>query len=212
MGIWVKICGVTSSTDAQMVCSAGAQAIGLNFVPSSKRRVDVEQARQIVRAIRASSEQASAFIGVFANQDKTSVLEIVKSCELDGVQLHGDEPASELSWFLEQNLFAYKALGIASAEDVALLSSYPGRVKLVDAKVAGELGGTGRTFDWSLVSELNRSTQLILAGGLTAQNVAQAILAVQPYGVDTASGVERSPGVKDERLVMQFIQACRAPA
>lgn len=209
MSIWVKICGVTSTADAMMVAAAGAQAIGLNFVPSSKRRVEVEQAKKIVSRAREQYGKAVEFIGVFADQAQAHVLEIAQGCGLDGIQLHGGESPTELTWFIEQNVFAYKALGIATAGDVASLSVYPGAVKLVDAKVDGELGGTGRTFDWSLARELNQSTKLILAGGLTPDNVGHAISALGPYGVDTASGVEVSPGVKDEQLVRTFIQRCR---
>ena len=209
MSIWVKICGVTSIADAMMVAAAGAQAIGLNFVPSSKRRVEVEQARIIVSALRERYGTAVDIIGVFADQVKERVLEVVQGCGLDGFQLHGGESPAELTWFIKQDVFADKALGIADPGDVARLLAYPGTVKLVDAKVDGELGGTGRTFDWSLVRELNQSTKLILAGGLTPENVSHAISALGPYGVDTASGVESSPGVKDERLVTEFIQRCR---
>ena len=105
---------------------------------------------------------------------------------------------------------AFKAIRVSDSSDVTHAAQFGGDVLLVDSKVGGALGGTGHTFDWSLISELSRARRLILAGGLTPKNVAVAVRTLAPYGVDTASGVESAPGVKDEGLVRAFIQACRA--
>jgi len=207
MPIWIKICGVTQAGDAKIIAAAGADAIGLNFVPSSKRFVSRKQGLALVSAL---NDRRPSVIGVFANQNPAEVLSIARELNLDGVQLHGDEPPDELTWFLDQGAAAFKAVRIADHADVARARTYSGHVLLVDAKVGQELGGTGHTFDWSLIRQLNQERKLILAGGLTPRNVESAMVQVAPYGVDTASGVESAPGIKDEHLVREFIRRCRS--
>lgn len=198
----IKICGITSVEDARDAVRLGADAIGLNFVPSSPRRIDRARAQAIVRAVG----DATLVVGVVADLDVPAMRELVAATGLGCLQLHGDEPPEALSPLLPH---AYKALRVASAADVAQASRYPGDYLLVDAKVDGALGGTGATFDWSLVEELARTRKLTLAGGLHPSNVAEAVRRVRPYCVDVASGVERAPGVKDPDKVAAFIRAAR---
>jgi phosphoribosylanthranilate isomerase len=201
----VKICGLRSVEDAVGCVGLGASAIGVNFVASSPRRVDVGQARAIARAVRAEGGHAIV-VGVVGDMTVDAMKALVREAELDCLQLHGDEPPEALAPLLPR---AYKAVRVAGPEDVARARAYPGEHLLADAKVEGALGGTGRTFDWSLVRDLARERRLTLAGGLRPDNVADAIRAVDPWCVDVASGVERAPGDKDLDAVRAFVEAAR---
>jgi phosphoribosylanthranilate isomerase len=198
----VKICGVTSAADAELCVAAGASAVGLNFVPSSPRVVTPERAREIARAVRGRV----LVVGVVADLGVDAMLALKEEAELECLQLHGDEPPEALAPLLPH---AYKALRIGDASDVARADRYGGEHLLVDARVEGALGGSGRTFDWSLVSALAKRRKLTLAGGLTPDNVADAVRAVAPFCVDVSSGVESSPGVKDPDKVRRFVAAAK---
>lgn len=203
---WLKICGVTSERDALLAVEAGADAIGLNFVASSKRRIDDAAARAIADAVRGRVE----LVGVVANETGQRLRELSLAVGLDWLQLHGDEPPNALLSLPN----AFKAIGIQSAEDAARAATYPGERLLVDAKASGVLGGTGQRFDWTLVGELARARRLILAGGLTPENVAEALSSVRPWGLDVASGVEPpgEPRRKDPERVARFIENARRAA
>lgn len=197
--VHVKICGVTTVSDAIACADLGASAIGVNFVPSSPRRVTVGRAREISRAVKSTK---LLVVGVVADLDVATMKALVAEAELGCIQLHGSESPATLAPLLPH---AYKAVRVATAEDVAHARTFGGDYLLVDAKVDGALGGTGATFDWSLVRELARERRLTLAGGLSPDNVARAVEAVDPWCVDVASGVERAPGVKDLDAVRAFI-------
>lgn len=204
--LWVKICGVTSPEDAELVVLAGADALGLNFVEGSPRKLERSVARLIADACRGRIE----LVGVVANQDPVHVVALQADLGLDWLQLHGDEPPEVLASIPR----AFKAVGIASSADVSRAGRYPGERLLVDARTPERFGGSGSAFDWELVRELSRSRALILAGGLHPDNVAQAVLALAPFGVDVASGVEL-PGVprkKDEERLLRFVKRARAAA
>jgi phosphoribosylanthranilate isomerase len=204
----VKICGVTSAEQAVLCAEAGASAIGVNFVSTSPRRVDVATARAIARAVRAASAR-TLVVGVVADLDVAAMRALRDDAELGCLQLHGDEAPETLAALLPH---AYKALRIADASDVARADAFGGEHVLVDAKVAGALGGTGATFDWTLVARLARARKLTLAGGLTPENVADAVRVVRPFCVDVASGIESgTPGVKDMARVRAFIAAAQTP-
>lgn len=196
----VKICGVTSVSDAVACAKLGVTAIGVNFVPSSPRRIQLARAANIVAAV-----PDVLVVGVVADMpvDELRAVHAIVGC----VQFHGDEPPDALIPYLPH---AYKAVRVATKADVERARTYPGDHILVDAKVEGALGGTGATFDWSLVRKLAKERKLTLAGGLTPDNVASAVAAVYPYCVDVASGVESSPGVKDLGKVKAFVEAARA--
>lgn len=206
---WIKICGVTSPEDAHVVLAAGADALGVNLVPGSKRAVDLPTAQAIVKAVRGKIE----LIGVVADRELEALDGLRRELGLDWLQLHGREPPGMVARLQR----AYKAIGISTIDDVVRARACPGERLLVDRKVeereqlAGVLGGSGRRFDWSLVVELARSRPIILAGGLTPDNVSEAIALVRPWGVDVASGVERAtdPRRKDPERVKQFVERAR---
>jgi phosphoribosylanthranilate isomerase len=202
---YVKVCGITSLKDAIMAVEAGADALGLNFVPASKRLIDVATAAHISDALGSSVE----LVAVVANRSLQELEELRSATGIRWLQLHGAEKPEELESLLPS---AYKAVAIASAADVERAIEYGGDRLLVDAKIAGELGGTGQRFDWSLAAPLAKRRALIVAGGLTPENVRDALRALRPFGVDVASGVE-TPGnrrTKDPARVRAFIDAVRA--
>lgn len=205
--MWVKICGVTNAADAAAVVSCGADALGINLVPSSRRFVRDEDAVALMTAIRALPD-ACELVAVVADPTPERVAQLL-ALGFDRVQLHGAEP-DELVRAAGPR--AFKAVGIRCVDDVERARRTPGSPLLVDAKVAGELGGTGQRFDWSLVRELARERELVLAGGLTPDNVAEAVERVAPFGVDVASGVEvpDQPRRKDLERVRRFVSRARA--
>jgi len=202
---YIKICGITSVEDAILAAEAGADALGLNFVPSSKRVIDTATAAHIADALGASVQ----LIAVVADRSAPELEELRLSTGIRWLQLHGSEDPTELELVLPE---AYKACAIASAADAARATAYGGQRLLLDAKVEGELGGTGQRFDWSLARPLAEQRDLIVAGGLTPDNVREALRELRPFGVDVASGVERraNPRQKDPELVRAFISAVRS--
>jgi phosphoribosylanthranilate isomerase len=198
----VKICGITTVADARACAELGADALGLNFVPTSPRRIGEATARDIVRAVGDSV----LVVGVVAGFPVDRLRALREATGVGCLQLHGGESAEDVAAVLPH---AYAAIGVAAPEDVARAESMPGDYVMVDARVEGALGGTGRTFDWGLVVALAQKRKLVLAGGLTPANVAAAVAAVHPWCVDVASGVESAPGVKDLPKVKAFIEAAR---
>lgn len=202
----VKICGITTPDDAALAASAGADAIGLNFWPGSKRVVSVARARRIIEAV----PPFVWVVGVFVNARVAEVEAIARAVRLHGVQLHGDESPREAREASRIGLFTIKALGVKDASVEAEVRRY-GKVDvlLLDAAQSG-YGGGGKTFDWRLARRIAKERPILLAGGLDPTNVCRAVKEVRPLGVDVASGVERAPGIKDERKVRAFIRAARA--
>ena len=205
----VKICGVTDPDTAARVAAAGADFIGLNFWPRSKRFVTRERAAEIAAAIRAAG--AAKLVGVFVDPKPDDIAAVFEQVELDIVQLHGDEtPARLLALAPGRSLWKVLAAGDTTAIDD--LDRWPADAILLDTP-SPERGGTGKTFDWSLARaarERYPARQIVLAGGLHPENVAAAIAEVSPYAVDVASGVESVPGIKDPARVAEFIAAVRA--
>jgi phosphoribosylanthranilate isomerase len=198
----VKVCGVTTPADADGCVVRGVDWLGLNFVPSSPRCIDIATARAIADAVLGRA----LLVGVIVDRVEAEILELVREARLDALQLHGDEPPDVVRRLVP---YAYKALRVGGPEDVARANDYEGLI-LVDAKGPGALGGTGRTVDFALAAELSRARPILLAGGLRPSNVAAAVRAVRPWGVDVASGVERSPGVKDLDAVKAFVDSARS--
>jgi phosphoribosylanthranilate isomerase len=198
----IKICGVRTASDARFAVAAGADAIGVNFVPSSPRCIDVDGARAVVREVGRDT----LVVAIVAGMSLEAMRALREATGVGCLQLHGASPAD-----LEPLLpHAYASIAVATAEDAARAEAMPGEYVMVDAKVPGALGGTGLAFDWSLVVGLAQRRRLVLAGGLTAGNVARAIEQVRPWCVDVASGVERAPGVKDPDKVRAFVAAVRS--
>jgi phosphoribosylanthranilate isomerase len=202
--MYVKVCGITHPDDAHAALEAGVDVLGFNFVPTSKRRVDVEVARSIIDGVRGKV----LCVAVVADLTTEAALELALRLGIDRLQLHGGEGPERV---LALGPRAFKAIRVGSPEDVELATTFPGHPLLVDAKVEGLLGGTGKKVDWPLVAPLARSRPLILAGGLTPDNVEQAVRVVQPWGVDTASGVEVDSDVrrKDADKMRRFVDAAR---
>ncbi len=211
----VKICGVTTVADALMCAEAGADLIGLNFYRQGKRYVSPAAAREIAAALRALP-RPPALVGVFVNETAAFMAAVLDECGLDFAQLSGDEPEEVLQAMSNRAFKGLRDLTHASrftnhVSRLAPHTSPPNRPDfLLDAHVPGEYGGTGRTADWGAATEAARQWRVLLAGGLTPVNVAEAVRQVKPWGVDVASGVEHSPRAKDAAKVRSFIQAAHA--
>lgn len=199
-----KICGITRVDDALTAAKAGADAIGLGFYAKSPRAVDVRQAREIVAAL----PPFVTTVGLFVNASRCEINEILDAVPLDMLQFHGDETPAQCEGFHRP---WFKAIRVGNGEDIeAQVARYANASGiLLDTFVAGVPGGTGERFDWSLIPAA-LAKPLILAGGLTAENVQQAIAQVRPYAVDVSGGVEASKGVKDASKVMAFVGRVRA--
>ncbi|HEY3254173.1 MAG TPA: phosphoribosylanthranilate isomerase [Polyangiaceae bacterium] len=203
---FVKICGITSVDDALLAISAGADALGLNLVPSSKRVIDIPTAAHIAASVGDLVE----LVAVVADRGPAELEGLRRATGIRWLQLHGSESPADLQAVLPE---AFKAVPIGDTDDVARAANYGGDRLLLDAKSpSGELGGTGLRFDWSLALPLVQSRQVILAGGLYPDNVADAIRTLKPFGVDVASGVElaQNPRKKHEALLRAFVYAVRA--
>jgi phosphoribosylanthranilate isomerase len=207
--IQVKICGVLRIKDARDAFHLGASAVGVNFAPESPRFIGgIDAAESLVR----SANIPISFAGVFVNAEESRILEIVRRCGLSIVQLHGDETpefATGLRALLPKSVAIWKAFPVATKDDLTAIDSYPCDIALLDAKVSGARGGTGTAFDWTILENAPRTKQWALAGGLKPQNVAEAVRRVKPDWVDTASGVESAPGVKDRAKMDAFIRGAR---
>jgi phosphoribosylanthranilate isomerase len=199
----IKICGVTSADQALACVQAGADSVGVNFVASSVRRVDAQTARAIARAVGPKA----LVVAVVAGMTVDAMRSLREATGAGCLQLHGDESPDDVTALLPH---AYKAVRVATRDDVERAGAIPGDYVLVDAKVEGALGGTGHALDWSLVVGLATRRRLVLAGGLTPENVTRAIETVRPWCVDVSSGVESAPGVKDPDKVRAFVEAVRA--
>lgn len=202
MSVRIKICGVTRAEDALFAAALGVDAIGFNFASESPRRVDADRARAI-------GERLPPFltrVGVFVNASPGEMLETARAAGLHVLQLHGEETPElcagmRFPW--------YKAHRVGAGFLPESVTRWGGGTFLLDAAAAGRRGGTGRTFDWALAREAAAHGRVILAGGLTPDNVARAIAAAEPYAVDVSSGVESAPGRKDETLLRAFVRSAR---
>ena len=198
-----KICGITRIEDALAAVEAGADAIGLVFYGKSPREVSIEQAAAIVQALPPFVTS----VGLFVDMPRDELQQLLQRLPLDLLQFHGDESPADCEGHGRPYI---KALRVRPGKDVAAaMAPYAGaRGILLDTFVEGVPGGTGASFDWSLVPE-NAAKPIILAGGLDAGNVATAIRQVRPYAVDVSGGVEASKGIKDAGKIRAFVRAVR---
>ena len=199
-----KICGITRLEDALAAIDAGADAIGFVFYAKSPRAVSVEQARAIIAAL----PPFITTVGLFVNASRCELTEILEVVPLDLLQFHGDETPEDCDGYHRPYI---KALRVQAGDDIAAGCRAFSRASgiLLDTYVAGVPGGTGEAFDWSLIPQ-ELSKPIILAGGLTPDNVAQAIAQVRPYAVDVSGGVEASKGIKDHDKIRAFMRAVQA--
>jgi phosphoribosylanthranilate isomerase len=210
----IKICGLTNLTDALVAAEAGADLLGFIFFPKSPRYVAPATVAAILPEVSAVNP-AIKTVGVFVNKPANQIATILAESGLDYAQLHGDESPD---WFASLHGCCYKALRPADAQTAASqaatfapLSTIDGPRWMIDAYDPHAYGGTGQRADWHTAAQLaQRYPGLLLAGGLTPENVAQALAVVQPWGVDVASGVEAEPGRKDHDKVRTFVEAVRA--
>lgn len=211
----IKICGITRPSDAQLAFEAGADAIGLNLYHESPRFVSAPALLEIVEAVPGVQR-----VGVFVNAHLDSIFATCTQLDLTATQLHGDEPAEFLATCnCDRPIIRARRIderGVAAiAEDLQRCEA-AGRLPdavLVDAYTPGRYGGTGETVSWAGLADYRKwlgNIPLILAGGLTPENVAEAIRTVRPHGVDVASGVEISPGVKDAKKLRSFIETAKS--
>jgi len=222
---YVKICGITNLADARVAVEADADLLGFIFYPKSPRYVAPDTVAEIVREIRdwrleIGNRDANLpspipkFVGVFVNESPARISEILTLAQLDYAQLHGNETPAMLTQLAGR---AFKALRPASAEEAvvgadqfARLGPVDGPRVMIDAYDPNLYGGTGKTADWHVAAALaRRYPGILLAGSLTAENVATAMQMVQPWGVDVSSGVEAAPGRKDHAKVRAFVQAAK---
>ena len=204
----LKICGITNQEDATAAVEGGANAIGFNFYPPSPRYVAPERAAEI------GTPAGVRRVGVFVNETRERVEEVARMAALGVAQLHGDETPAEYP----AGLAVWKAARVTADFDLSQYDGCPAEALLLDGPAAEMYGGSGKSFDWSLAGKKKtkkadqevRSTKIILAGGLDASNVAQAIALARPWGVDACSRIESAPGKKDLKKMRAFLEAARA--
>jgi phosphoribosylanthranilate isomerase len=203
MSVRVKICGITNLADAQVAVEAGADALGFNFYEKSPRFISTKDAAVISRALPLFTLR----VGVFVNPAVELVQRAIGECGLNLLQFHGDEPPDFCTQF---GLMSMKAFRVRDGDSLKALPNYRTDAWLLDAYSPEAIGGSGEKFNWNLAVEAQKlGKPIFLAGGLTPENVAEAIRRVQPFGVDVSSGVEFSPRKKDYAKVRAFIVASR---
>lgn len=204
MAVKVKVCGITNLADALAAAEAGADALGFVFYEASPRFISLDTAAQVIRQLPLHIVK----VGLFVDAPEELVFHAVSQCGLSLLQFHGSETPEDRVQF---GLMSMKAFRIRDAASLESLPDYSTDAWLLDAYSPDKAGGTGKTFNWELAAEAQRwGRPIFLAGGLTPENVAQAVRLVHPYAVDVSSGVESAPGKKDAAKVQAFIRAAKA--
>lgn len=194
----VKICGITNPDDAIHACECGADLIGFVFYKKSPRYIAPERAGLIIKRLPAPVEK----VGVFVNESSETINRIVEDTGLTVVQLHGEETPE---FTKEIKVKVIKAIRVKNEDDISGMQKYSVSAFLLDS-FTQSYGGSGKTFNWEIAKEAKKYGKIFLSGGLTPDNVADAISAVKPYGVDVSSGVESAPGKKDKNKVKEFLK------
>lgn len=202
--VFTKVCGITNPGDAREAADAGADAIGMIFA-ESPREVNVEEARRISVAL----PDGVLKVGVFVDAEPEEVLQTAREVGLDLAQLHGDETPETVAAIRGAGLPVMKALRVRNAEALAEIQSYEADLIMLDAWSARVRGGTGETFDWGLAKSVKGRGNIVVSGGLTPENVREAIEFFEPYGVDASSSLEEKPGKKSGERVRRFVRAAR---
>lgn len=202
--VLVKACGITTPEDARAVAACGAGAIGLVFARSS-RQVSAERAREVAAAL----PEGVLKVGVFVDEEPDTVLRIGCGVGLDYAQLHGGESPEAVEVVRSGGLPVIKALRVRGEESLAEMERYAADLFLLDAHSEKACGGTGESFDWSLAKAVKGYANILVSGGLSAENVRAAVEFFEPYGVDASSSLESAPGRKDGERVRRFVDAAR---
>jgi phosphoribosylanthranilate isomerase len=201
--LFVKICGITNLEDAQHAVRCGADAVGFIFYEESPRSISGSKVAAIVERLPDHVSK----IGVFVNADRKFIHDIVSHVSLSAVQLYGKEGPDDL---VNYEISVIKAFRVEPDFDVEVMRNYIVDAFLLDTFKGGMAGGTGKTFDWNLALKAKEYGRIILSGGLTPENVEEAVRFVRPYGVDVSSGVEKEPGKKDPAKVREFIMRAKS--
>ncbi len=199
----VKICGITRGEDALCAVEEGASAIGFIFVPGSPRMVTPDAARAVIRTL----PPYVTAVGVFVNAARSRIMQMLEQSGIQCLQLHGDESPEDT---LGYPVPVYKGFRVGRDFDPSVLARFPVQACLLDSYAHGTFGGTGKPFDWNTALQAKKYGRVILSGGLTPENVGDAIRRVEPYAVDVSSGVEASPGIKDRASIRRLMAAVRA--
>lgn len=206
----IKICGIKTLEIAQVSIETGANMLGFNFYPPSSRYITPEKCAEIISTL-APDPKSLVTVGVFVNETPQRIQEILEICNLDLAQLCGEESPEDLAALESKAFKAVQPSSLTEADDfLNKFSRSQAPALLVDAHIKGAYGGTGEIGDWALAQHLAAQAPILLAGGLNPENVVAAVQAVEPWGVDVASGVESSPGVKDPSKISVFISAARS--
>src|SRR6266404_1516480 len=195
----VKVCGVRSLEEAEAALEAGADAIGFNFWPQSRRYIAPRAAAEVISRL----SPVASTVGVFVNEELNRVVDVSSELRLSAVQLHGDESPEQCAAL--GSIKTIKAIRVGQDFDLGIIRSYPVNMVLLDSNIHGSYGGTGQRFDWRIAIEAKRFARIILAGGLNAENVCEAITQVRPAAIDVCSGVEAEPGRKDFDKLRSFM-------
>jgi phosphoribosylanthranilate isomerase len=209
--IRVKICGITNPRDAMAAIDCGADAIGLNFYPRSKRFIAIDSARDWIETLPSKICK----VAILVDPTLEEATRIGKLPFIDALQLHGQESPEFCQRLSEGGIRFAKAMAVVNSKSLADLPSFSTQTFVLDSAVGGEFGGSGKTLSWSVARnfvERHPDFRIILAGGLTPENVGGAIDEVRPFGIDVSSGVESSPGCKDAARMQAFISAARTGA
>jgi phosphoribosylanthranilate isomerase len=198
----VKICGITRQQDADAAVEAGVNALGFIFTRTSPRYVSEDTAREIIRSLPSSVIP----VGVFVNERRKEIERMVESTGIRTLQMHGDESPDDVDGYV---LPVWKGLRVGYGFDVSVLSRYSSSAFVLDAFSNDQYGGTGKTIDWNIAVQAKKFGNIILSGGMTPENIKQAVETVAPYAVDINSGVEVSPGIKDNDRINQLFAALR---
>ena len=199
----VKICGMTNLNDVKVAVDGGVDAVGFIFYKKSPRSVTIKTVKEIVIELPPFVDA----VGVFVDETAEQINKIADRCNLDRVQLHGNESPAFCKKIRRRVI---KAIRVKDIQSLKKLSDYPVSSFLLDTFSEDQYGGTGRVFDWNLAYPAKKYGPIILAGGLTPNNVRQAIQRIQPYGVDVCSGVESQPGIKDHKKMQTFLKNVKA--
>jgi len=202
--VYVKVCGITTLEDALKAADSSADAIGLVFA-ESPRRVTVEQAREVTAAL----PEGVLKVGVFVNEEPEEVLRIAAEIGLDYAQLHGDESPETVTVLRESGVKVIKALRVQDESASEALQRYEADLFLLDAYSEKARGGTGKRFAWEMAKSLKGRGNILVSGGLTPENVREAVRFFEPYGVDASSSLEDAPGKKNRERVRRFVSAAK---